>query len=45
MLNGLLKGELGFQGFTLTDWTAEASPTAAENGLDLYMPFPGSVFA
>jgi beta-glucosidase len=41
MLNGLLKEELGFQGFTLTDWAAEASPTAAQNGLDMYMPFPG----
>jgi beta-glucosidase len=42
-LNGLLKTELGFQGFTLTDWAAEASPAAAKAGLDLYMPMPGYV--
>jgi beta-glucosidase len=43
LLNGLLKTELGFQGFTLTDWVAEASPAAVKAGLDLYMPMPGYV--
>jgi len=40
-LNGLLKGELGFQGFVTTDWWVDqpASGTLAANkGLDMVMP-------
>ncbi|KAH1497278.1 hypothetical protein KXX52_001408 [Aspergillus fumigatus] len=38
-LNGLLKGELGFQGFVVTDWDAQHSGVAAADaGLDMAMP-------
>lgn len=38
-LNGLLKGELGFQGFVTTDWYAQHSGIAsAAAGLDMVMP-------
>ena len=38
-LNGLLKGELGFQGFVVSDWGAQHSGLAsAEAGLDMVMP-------
>ncbi|KAL1877654.1 hypothetical protein Plec18167_004619 [Paecilomyces lecythidis] len=38
-LNGLLKGELGFQGFVVTDWSAQHSGVAsADAGLDMAMP-------
>ncbi|KAF2876069.1 beta-glucosidase M [Massariosphaeria phaeospora] len=38
-LNGLLNGELGFQGFVVTDWGAQHSGLAsAEAGLDMVMP-------
>ncbi|KAK4547840.1 hypothetical protein LTR36_010559, partial [Oleoguttula mirabilis] len=38
-LNGELKGELGFQGFVVTDWGAQHSGLAsAEAGLDMVMP-------
>ena len=38
-LNGLLKEELGFQGFVVTDWGAQHSGLAsAEAGLDMVMP-------
>ncbi|KAJ5477490.1 hypothetical protein N7539_007634 [Penicillium diatomitis] len=38
-LNGLLKEELGFQGFVVTDWTAQhAGVGAALAGLDMAMP-------
>ncbi|KAF7168862.1 hypothetical protein CNMCM6106_003877 [Aspergillus hiratsukae] len=38
-LNGLLKGELGFQGFVVTDWSAQHTGIAsAEAGLDMVMP-------
>lgn len=37
--NGLLKGELGFQGFIMTDWRAQQSGIASANaGLDMAMP-------
>ncbi len=37
--NGLLKGELGFQGFIVTDWGAQHTGLAsAEAGLDMVMP-------
>lgn len=40
ILNGLLKGELGFQGFVTTDWwvTEPAGTLAANDGLDMVMP-------
>lgn len=38
-LNGLLKTELGFQGFTLSDWYAQHTGIASANaGLDMVMP-------
>ncbi|KUI69829.1 putative beta-glucosidase M [Cytospora mali] len=38
-LNGLLKTELGFQGFVVSDWFAQQSGLAsAESGLDMVMP-------
>ncbi|KAI5926455.1 glycoside hydrolase family 3 protein [Camillea tinctor] len=38
-LNGLLKGELGFQGFVMSDWQAQhAGAASAVAGLDMSMP-------
>ncbi|KAI0901687.1 glycoside hydrolase family 3 protein [Annulohypoxylon nitens] len=38
-LNGLLKGELGFQGFVMSDWQAQHSGvSSAVAGLDMTMP-------
>ncbi|RAL13127.1 beta-glucosidase [Aspergillus homomorphus CBS 101889] len=38
-MNGLLKGELGFQGFVVSDWHAQHTGLAsAEAGLDMVMP-------
>lgn len=38
-LNGLLKEELGFQGFVVSDWGAQHSGlSSAEGGLDMAMP-------
>lgn len=39
VLNGLLKGELGFQGFVMSDWSAQHSGvSSATAGLDMTMP-------
>ncbi|KAI1077969.1 glycoside hydrolase family 3 protein [Whalleya microplaca] len=39
VMNGLLKEELGFQGYVMTDWNAQHSTTPAANaGLDMTMP-------
>lgn len=39
LLNGILKGELGFQGFVMSDWQAQHSGAAsAVAGLDMAMP-------
>jgi beta-glucosidase len=39
LLNGLLKGELGFQGFVVSDWGAQHSGMAsALAGMDMAMP-------
>ncbi|KAJ5217943.1 glycoside hydrolase family 3 protein [Penicillium cinerascens] len=39
VLNGLLKNELGFQGFVMSDWTAQLTGVAsAVAGLDMTMP-------
>ncbi|KAL5337215.1 putative beta-glucosidase L [Aspergillus crustosus] len=44
ILNGLLKGELGFRGHVLSDWNAQHSTVQSANtGLDMTMP--GSDFA
>ncbi|KAL7927495.1 glycoside hydrolase family 3 protein [Trichoderma austrokoningii] len=41
-LNGLLKSELGFQGFVVSDWGAQhAGVATAEAGLDVAMPSDG----
>jgi beta-glucosidase len=38
-LNGILKEELGFQGFVVSDWGAQhAGYASAEAGLDMAMP-------
>ncbi|KAA1468627.1 glycoside hydrolase family 3 protein [Dentipellis sp. KUC8613] len=41
-LNGLLKNELAFQGFVMSDWYATHSTTSANMGLDMTMP--GDIF-
>ncbi|KAF7188364.1 putative beta-glucosidase M [Pseudocercospora fuligena] len=42
LLNGILKGELNFQGFVTSDWGANHAGVAAANaGLDLIMPDGG----
>ncbi|OJJ86130.1 beta-glucosidase [Aspergillus glaucus CBS 516.65] len=44
LLNGILKDELGFQGFVLTDWLAHQSGVqSALSGLDMSMPGDGSI--
>jgi beta-glucosidase len=37
-INGILKNELGFKGFVMTDWFAEHSTISAMAGLDMTMP-------
>lgn len=38
-MNGLLKGELGFQGYVMSDWSGTHSGVASANsGLDMDMP-------
>ena len=37
-LNGILKGEFGFQGFVMSDWGATPSTISAITGLDMTMP-------
>lgn len=42
LLNGVLKTELGFEGFVISDWDAQTSGVASANaGLDLVMPDGG----
>lgn len=39
MMNNLLKGELGFQGFVMSDWWAmHSGPESAHAGTDMVMP-------
>ncbi|KAG5296999.1 glycosyl hydrolase [Histoplasma ohiense] len=46
ILNGILKDELGFQGFVQSDWLAQRSGVAsALAGLDVSMPGDGLVWA
>ena len=41
LLNGILKDELGFQGYVVTDWEAQHSGVASTlAGLDMAMPIP-----
>ncbi|MFE1290517.1 beta-glucosidase [Streptomyces sp. NPDC058751] len=45
LVNGVLRGEWGFDGFNVSDWTAARSTTAAiEGGLDVAMPGPLTVY-
>ena len=37
-LNDILKNELGFQGFVMSDWSAQHSTISAMTGLDMTMP-------
>jgi beta-glucosidase len=37
-LNGILKNELGFRGFVMSDWFAQHSTMSAMTGLDMTMP-------
>ena len=37
-MNGILKNELGFQGFVMSDWSAQHSTISAMTGLDMTMP-------
>ncbi|KAK3349617.1 glycoside hydrolase family 3 protein [Lasiosphaeria hispida] len=42
LLNGVLKTELGFEGFVVSDWDGQMAGVASANaGLDLTMPGPG----
>lgn len=46
LLNGILKDELGFQGFVQSDWLAQRSSVhSAIGGLDMSMPGDGLVWA
>lgn len=45
LVNEILRGEWGFDGFNVSDWMAARSTTAAiEGGLDVAMPGPGTVY-
>ncbi|TDL28550.1 beta-glucosidase [Rickenella mellea] len=37
-LNGILKGEFGFQGYIMSDWQATHSTGSVNSGLDMTMP-------
>ncbi|THC97482.1 hypothetical protein EYZ11_003016 [Aspergillus tanneri] len=44
LINGILKDELGFQGFVVTDWLAQiGGVSSALAGLDMEMPGDGAV--
>ncbi|KAK3372692.1 glycoside hydrolase family 3 protein [Podospora didyma] len=46
LLNGILKDELGFQGFVMSDWLAQRSGVGtALAGLDMTMPGDGTLWA
>ncbi|KAJ5612744.1 hypothetical protein N7510_005938 [Penicillium lagena] len=46
LLNGILKDELGFQGFVQSDWLAQRSGVhSALGGLDMSMPGDGLIWA
>lgn len=41
LMNGVLKGELGFDGFVMLDWNAQHNLNSANAGLDMLMPAGG----
>ncbi|PYI36582.1 beta glucosidase [Aspergillus indologenus CBS 114.80] len=44
LINGILKDELGFQGFVMTDWLAQqGGVSSALAGLDMAMPGDGAI--
>ncbi|KAI0480749.1 glycoside hydrolase family 3 protein [Xylariaceae sp. FL0804] len=45
LLNGLLKSEMGFEGFVLLDWNAQHNLYSVNAGLDMVMPSSGSLGA
>lgn len=45
LVNGILRGEWGFDGFNVSDWTAARSTVGTiEGGLDVAMPGPKTVY-
>ncbi|KAL7787358.1 glycoside hydrolase family 3 protein [Trichoderma afarasin] len=42
LMNGILKTELGFEGFVMLDWDAQHDIQSANAGLDMVMPLGGS---
>lgn len=42
LINGVLKGELGFEGFVLLDWNAQHTLNSANAGVDMVMPLGGN---
>ncbi|CAL9584228.1 Beta-hexosaminidase [Streptomyces sp. enrichment culture] len=45
LVEEVLRGEWGFDGFNVSDWTAARSTTGAiDGGLDVAMPGPGTVY-
>ncbi|KHN94649.1 Glycoside hydrolase, family 3 [Metarhizium album ARSEF 1941] len=42
LMNGILKGHLGHQGFVMLDWNAQHDLNSANAGLDMVMPLGGS---
>ncbi|KAF6823053.1 cel3e secreted beta-glucosidase [Colletotrichum plurivorum] len=42
LMNGVLKGELAYDGFVLLDWNAQHNLQSAEAGLDMVMPLGGN---
>ncbi|KAJ4164934.1 hypothetical protein LMH87_006587 [Akanthomyces muscarius] len=42
LMNGLLKGELAFDGFVMLDWNAQHNLNSANAGLDMLMPMGGT---
>lgn len=43
LMNGVLKGELAFDGFVLLDWNAVHNVESVNAGLDMVMPMGGSL--
>lgn len=41
LMNGVLKGELAFEGFIMLDWFAQHTLESANAGLDMLMPDGG----
>lgn len=42
LMNGILKGELAFDGFVMLDWNAQHNLNSANAGLDMLMPAGGA---